>query len=78
MESRKFIEIVEGRVEEIIENVWYQIPSDYYDKLLGGLIITGGGSNMSNIEKAFMKHTHIDKIRIAKFVTHTIHRRLPT
>ena len=72
IESRKFIEIVEGRLEEIIENVWYQIPSDYYDKLLGGIILTGGGSNMKNIEKAFINHTHVDKIRIAKFVTQTI------
>jgi cell division protein FtsA len=72
VESRKFIEIVEGRLEEIIENVWYQIPSDYYDKLLGGIILTGGGSNMSNIEQAFLNHTHVDKIRTAKFVTHTI------
>ena len=72
VESRKFIEIVEGRLEEIIENVWYQIPNDYYDKLLGGIILTGGGSNMSNIEQAFMNHTHVDKIRTAKFVTHTI------
>ena len=72
VESRKFIEIVEGRVEEIIENVWYQIPSEYYDKLLGGIILTGGGSNMNNIEKAFMNHTHVEKIRIAKFVTQTV------
>ena len=72
VESRKFIEIVEGRMEEIIENVWYQIPSEYYDKLLGGIILTGGGSNMKNIEKAFSNHTHVDKIRIAKFVTQTI------
>lgn len=72
IESRKFIEIVESRLEEIIENVWYQIPSDYYDKLLGGIILTGGGSNMKNIEKAFVNHTHIDKIRIAKFVTHSV------
>ncbi len=72
IESRKFIEIVEGRLEEIIENVWYQIPSEFYDKLLGGIILTGGGSNMKNIEKAFTNHTHVDKIRIAKFVTQTI------
>ena len=72
IESRKFIEIVEGRLEEIIENVWYQIPSDYYDKLLGGIILTGGGANMKNIEKAFTNHTHVDKIRVAKFVTQTI------
>lgn len=72
IESRKFIEIVEGRLEEIIENVWYQIPSEYYDKLLGGIILTGGGSNMKNIEKAFANHTHVDKIRVAKNVTQTI------
>ena len=72
IESRKFIEIVEGRLEEIIENVWFQVPSEFYDKLLGGIILTGGGSNMKNIEKAFTNHTHVEKIRIAKFVTQTI------
>jgi len=72
IESRKFIEIVEGRLEEIVENVWFQVPSEYYDKLLGGIILTGGGSNMRNIERAFANHTHVDKIRIAKFVTQTI------
>ena len=72
VESRKFIEIVEGRLEEIIHNVWYQIPTEYSDKLLGGIILTGGGANMKNIEKAFKNHINIDKIRIAKFVTQTI------
>ena len=72
VDSRKFIEIVEGRLEEIIENVWYQVPSDYYDKLLGGIILTGGGSNMKNIEQAFMNHTHVEKVRIAKFVTQAV------
>ena len=37
-----------------------------------GVILTGGGSNMRNIEKAFRNHTHIEKIRTAKFVTQTI------
>ena len=72
VESRKFIEIVEARLDEIIENVWYQVPSDYSDKLLGGIILTGGGSNMPNIKEAFQNHTHVEKIRIAKFVTPTI------
>lgn len=72
VEARKFIEIVEGRLEEIIANVWCQVPEDYCDKLLGGIILTGGGSNMRDIEKAFQNYTHIDKIRIAKFVTQTI------
>ena len=69
VESRRFIEIVEGRLQEIIENVWYQIPSEYSDKLLGGIILTGGGANMKNIETAFINHTHIEKIRIAKSPT---------
>jgi cell division protein FtsA len=72
VESRRFIEIVEGRMEEIIENAWYQVPSEYYDKLLGGIILTGGGANMKNIERAFQNHTRIDKIRVAKFPIHTI------
>ena len=72
VEARKFIEIVEGRLEEIIANVWCQIPEEYCDKLLGGVILTGGGSNLKDIEKAFQNYTHIEKIRIAKFVTHTI------
>ena len=33
VEVRKFIEIVEGRVEEIIANVWCQVPEEYCDKL---------------------------------------------
>ena len=72
IESRKFIEIVEGRLEEIIENVWNQISTEYKNNLLGGLILTGGGSNMKNIEKAFGNYTRIEKIRVAKFVNHTI------
>ena len=72
VESRRFIEIVEGRLEEIIENAWYQVPSEYYDKLLGGIILTGGGANMPNIERAFQSHTHIEKIRIAKAPIHAV------
>ena len=75
--SRDFINIVEARVEEIIENAWFQVPNEYIDKLLGGIILTGGGSNMKNIERAFRNHTHIEKIRVAKFVTTTINSNLP-
>ncbi len=72
VESRKFIDIVEGRLEEIVENVWFQVPAEYADKLLGGIILTGGGANMKNIERAFRNHTRIEKIRIAKSVNQTI------
>lgn len=77
VESRKFIEIVEARVEEIVENAWYQVPGEYIDKLLGGIIITGGGSNMPNIERAFRNHTHVDKVRIAHFVQQAINSNIP-
>lgn len=68
----KFVEIVEDRTREIIENVWSQVPDEYTDKLLGGIVLTGGGCNMRNIERAFRTYTNIDKIRVAKFVNETI------
>ena len=77
VESRKFIEIVESRLQEIIENVFYQIPNEYADKLIGGIILTGGGSNMPNIEKAFTNQAPTEKIRIAKFVNQNINSNLP-
>ena len=77
VDSKTFIEIVEARLEEIIKNVWYQVPSEYTDKLLGGFIITGGVSNMKNIEKAFKQHTGVDKIIIANFVQETINSNIP-
>ena len=60
VDCRKFIDIVEARTQEIVENVYSQIPSEYIDKLLGGIILTGGGSNMKNIEVAFRNITHTD------------------
>ena len=65
------------RVEEIVENVWFQVPAEYADKLLGGIILTGGGSNMPEIGRAFKMHTHIDKIRIAKFINQTVNSKDP-
>lgn len=77
IESKKFIEIVEARIEEIVENAWFQVPVEFSDKLMGGIILTGGGSNMPEIEKVFKTHTHIDKVRIAKFVTQTVNSKDP-
>lgn len=72
IEMSKFVDIVEARTREIIENVKSLIPDEYSEKLLGGIILTGGGSNMNNIERAFRLYTHIEKIRTAKFVNDTI------
>ena len=77
IDGRTFTEIVEGRLQEIIENVQYQIPAAYSDRLMGGIILTGGGSNMRDIEKAFRVYTHIDKVRRANFVTTSIEAKNP-
>lgn len=73
VDSSHFIDLVEGRVQEIIANVWNQVPDEYTDRIgVGGIILTGGGSNLKNIDQAFREHTKVEKIRIAKFVTYTI------
>lgn len=77
VEMSIFVDIVESRIQEIIENVWHQVPGEYYDKLLGGIIITGGGSNMRNIERAFRNYTHIEKIRNAKSVNYAVNSNNP-
>lgn len=70
--KRIFTECVEARVKEIVENVWNQVPLEFAEKLIGGIILTGGGSNMPNIDTVFRQTTNIDKIRFAKFVTANI------
>ena len=72
IEMQLFIDIVEARVNEIIQNAWNQVPLEYNDKLLGGIILTGGGSNMKNIKKAFTNVTNIQKVRIANTVTQNV------
>ncbi len=65
--------VIEARMGEIIANVSNQIVnSDYSGKLLAGLVITGGGSSMKNIVKAFTKSTKIDKVRIATKVNQMV------
>ena len=72
VEMQTFIDIVEARVNEIIQNAWNQVPLEYNDKLLGGIILTGGGSNMKNIKKAFTNFTNIQKVRIANTVIQNV------
>ena len=60
-------DIVEARLNEILDNVAHQIAiSGYENKLLAGAIITGGATNMMNMEEAFIKRTKMEKLRVAK------------
>ncbi|MDR2859971.1 MAG: cell division protein FtsA [Mediterranea sp.] len=66
--------VVEARTEEIIANVWNQIQySDYGDKLISGIVITGGGANLKNLDEALRRKTGVFKIRHANFVLNEIH-----
>lgn len=64
--SRTLEDIVEARVNEIITNVFNQIKlSNYSDSLMAGIVVTGGVSNMPNIDKAITNITKFEKVRIA-------------
>ena len=53
--------IIEARMEEIIELVHTEIiTSGYENKLAGGLVITGGGSQLHNIKQLFEYMTGMD------------------
>ncbi|WP_321335214.1 cell division protein FtsA [uncultured Bacteroides sp.] len=67
-------DIVEARAEEIIANVWNQIQlSGYDDKLLSGIVITGGASNLKNLDEAFQKKCKTEKVKIAKFIRNAVY-----
>lgn len=66
--------IIDARAEEILANVWNQLQlSGYDDKLLSGVILTGGGSNLKNLEDAFRKRTKVEKVKTVKFVRNTVY-----
>lgn len=62
----QLVDVIEARTLEIIENVRSLIPAEYADKLICGIVLTGGGSNMKNIETAFRNATNMEKVRVAK------------
>lgn len=66
IKSRTLEDIVEARVNEMLNNVFNQIKlSNYSDTLMAGIIVTGGVANMPNIDKAITNITKIDKVRVA-------------
>jgi cell division protein FtsA len=61
--------VIEARVVEIVENVNEQIQrSNYFDKLLAGIVIVGGGSEMKNIDSLFLSVTKVEKVRIGNSI----------
>ncbi|MCH8902997.1 MAG: cell division protein FtsA [Bacteroidetes bacterium] len=53
--------IVQARMEEILEHVYYEIKSSGYEKkLIGGIIVTGGGAQLKHLSQLVEYVTGID------------------
>lgn len=53
--------IIQARMEEIAEHVYYEIKNSGYErKLIGGIVITGGGAQLKNISQLFEYITGMD------------------
>ena len=65
-DEEKLQEIVEARYEEIVANVWHHI-SPYKDKMLSGIVLTGGAARIPDLPQAFARQTDGElNLRIAK------------
>lgn len=62
IDEKRLLNIIEARQQEILANVWEQLKN-YSDRLLAGIIFTGGAANMPNLEAAFVQYHHFDRIK---------------
>lgn len=61
--------IIYARYNEIMRNVKSQLnKNDFVDQLIGGIIVTGSGASIKNIDKSCAAVLGIDKVRIARKV----------
>lgn len=69
IEERTLVDIVEAREEEILGNVATQIRnSGYQDKLISGIVTSGGAANLKNMDKAIANRIKLEKTRFARIV----------
>ncbi|MBN1198656.1 MAG: cell division protein FtsA [Bacteroidales bacterium] len=58
---RNLANIIQARMEEIIEHIYYEIKSSGYEKkLIGGIVLTGGGAQMKHIAQLTEFTTGLD------------------
>ncbi len=62
IEKKRLLDIIEARQQEILANVWEQMKN-YSDRLLSGVIFTGGAANMRQMETAFVRYHQFDKVK---------------
>lgn len=53
--------IIQARMEEIVEHIYHEIRNSGYErKLIGGIVVTGGGAALNNIVQLFEYVTGMD------------------
>lgn len=53
--------IIQARMEEIVEHIYYEIKNSGYEKkLIAGIVVTGGGAQLSHIAQLFEYITGMD------------------
>jgi cell division protein FtsA len=58
---RNLASIIQARMEEIVELVYYEVRNSGYEKkLIGGIVVTGGGSQLKHVTQLFEYITGMD------------------
>lgn len=71
--EKNLARIIQARVEEILDYVYWEIKrSGFERKLIGGIVLTGGGALLSHIEKLAAYHTGM-ATRIGIPIEHLAH-----
>lgn len=71
--EKNLARIIQARMEEILEYVMYEIEkSGYKDKLIGGIVLTGGGSKLKFLDELIEYHTGIPT-KISYPIEHLAH-----
>lgn len=71
--EKNLARIIQARVEEILDHVYWEIKrSGYERKLIGGIVLTGGGALLKHIEKLVALHTGMTT-RLGMPVEHLAH-----
>lgn len=74
IELTQLNDIIGARTEEILANVWNQLLLSGYERdIYAGVIFTGGGANLKNIETVFQKLSKLEKVKTVKFVHETFY-----
>jgi len=71
--EKNLARIIQARMEEILEYIMYEIErSGYKDKLIGGIVLTGGGSKLKFLDELIEYHTGIPT-RVSYPIEHLAH-----